>query len=294
MNEQFLSVNGVELCFETFGNRNHLPVLLIAGATNSMDWWETEFCQLLASGGRFVVRYDFRDTGRSTTSEVGAPDYSFEDLVIDAALLIKALELEAVHVVGISLGGGIAQRLAIEHPSIVASLTIVSSSPGIRPGSPPSFPLPPPAPAIMESFSLLSSPPDWSDHAALVDLIVKSRMLFSGSVNSGAECYQEIAEQVVERSNNVVASLVNHNLIAPGGSYGERLGEIVAPTLVVHGSEDPLFPLAHGEKLKAEIPGASFAVIGGVGHQMPPESTWKTVIPLILSHTLGNVGEESK
>jgi pimeloyl-ACP methyl ester carboxylesterase len=112
---RLVSANGVDLCVQTYGQAGEPAILLVAGAANSMDWWEDEFCERLASGPRFVIRYDLRDTGQSVSYEPGAPGYDGSDLVADAVGLLDALEIARAHVVGISMGGGIGQHLALEH-----------------------------------------------------------------------------------------------------------------------------------------------------------------------------------
>lgn len=123
-------VGPVELGVQGFGDRDAPPVLLINGIGASMDWWETDFCRALADGGRFVVRYDQRDTGRSTHYPPGRPGYGTDDLVDDAAGVLDGLGLPAAHVVGISMGGMVAQLLALAHPERVSSLVLMSTSPG--------------------------------------------------------------------------------------------------------------------------------------------------------------------
>src|SRR5215216_4844313 len=116
MTEQIIEANGVELCTEPFGDPAHPPILLVMGTGASMLWWEEEFCRMLADGGRFVIRYDHRDTGRSVSYEPGRPGYSGADLVADAAGVLDAYGIPAAHVVGLSAGGGIAQELALDFP----------------------------------------------------------------------------------------------------------------------------------------------------------------------------------
>jgi pimeloyl-ACP methyl ester carboxylesterase len=111
--ERLVAIHGVELCIETFGATEDPAVLLIAGATSSMDWWEDGLCAAIASGGRFVIRYDQRDTGRSVTYEPGAPKYDGADLVRDVLGILDVLRVTTAHVVGMSMGGGLAQWLAI-------------------------------------------------------------------------------------------------------------------------------------------------------------------------------------
>jgi pimeloyl-ACP methyl ester carboxylesterase len=132
--ERIVRANGVDLCLDTFGDPTDPAILLIAGAAGSMLSWEVDFCELLAAGSRFVIRYDQRDTGRSVTYEPGAPKYTGPDLVDDAVGILDALGVDRDHVVGISMGVGIAQFLALDHPDRVASLTLTSTSGG--PGDP--------------------------------------------------------------------------------------------------------------------------------------------------------------
>jgi pimeloyl-ACP methyl ester carboxylesterase len=105
-NERIVPANGVDLCLQTFGDSDHSPILLIAGAACSMDWWEEGFCERLAAGPRFVVRYDHRDTGRSVSYEPGAPPYTLRDLAADAVGVLDAFGLQSAHLVGMSMGGG--------------------------------------------------------------------------------------------------------------------------------------------------------------------------------------------
>src|SRR3954468_19141355 len=159
-----MPVNGIELCAETFGERTDPALLLIADGARWMDWWEDEFCRRLGAGGRFVIRYDHRDTGRSTSFPAGAPPYSQVDLAEDALALLDALGVARAHIVGVSMGGGIAQRVAVEHPQRLLSLTLVSTGPGPPDPGPAGQP-PPDEPAAEETV-------DWSDRKVAVDHLV--------------------------------------------------------------------------------------------------------------------------
>src|SRR6266513_2010977 len=123
-----IEANGVELCTESFGEPGGAPILLVMGVGGSMLWWEEGFCRMLAAGGRFVIRYDHRDTGRSVTYEPGQPPYTTADLVADAAGVIGAYGLGAAHVVAVSMGGALAQLLALDFPDRVRSLVLISTS----------------------------------------------------------------------------------------------------------------------------------------------------------------------
>ena len=124
-----IEANGVELCTESFGDPTDAPILLVMGAGGSMLWWEEGFCRMLAEGGRFVIRYDHRDTGRSVTYDLGHPGYTGADLVADAIGVLDAYGIPAAHVVGVSAGGAFAQLLALDFPDRVLSLVLISTSP---------------------------------------------------------------------------------------------------------------------------------------------------------------------
>jgi pimeloyl-ACP methyl ester carboxylesterase len=128
--EKMVQVNGVDLCVETFGDPADPPVLLIAGMGSSMDGWPAEFCAELAAAGRFVIRYDHRDTGRSVSYPTGRPGYTGGDLRADTLGILDVFGIARAHLVGISMGGGMSQVLGIEHPDRVASLTLVCTSSG--------------------------------------------------------------------------------------------------------------------------------------------------------------------
>jgi pimeloyl-ACP methyl ester carboxylesterase len=282
---RIIHTNGADLCIETFGDSAGAAVLLNAGAAQSMDWWEDGFCRQLARGGRFVIRYDYRDTGRSTTYEPGAPGYGFDDLVADAVGLLDALDVDRAHVAGLSLGGGIAQRLALDHGDRVASLALLSTTPGLRPGSPPRPDLPSMSDEVLAHFTRPVEPPDWTDRVAVIDHIVSGQRLVAGSWGFDESHLRRLLDRVLDRTVDIAATTVNTGLIKPGDPYGTRLGEIAAPALVIHGTADPLFPYPHAEALAREIPDATLYPIPGLGHQMPPPATWDTLVPALLRHT---------
>src|SRR3954451_7088102 len=150
-----IEANGVELCSEAFGDPGDAPVLLIMGMAGSMLWWDERFCRALAAGGRVGIRYDHRATGRSQASEPGRPGYTGDDLVADAARVLDAYGLAAAHVVGASMGGALAQLLALDHPDRVLSLALMSTSPA-GPGDG----LPGPDPSYLEAVSAIRVDPD--------------------------------------------------------------------------------------------------------------------------------------
>jgi pimeloyl-ACP methyl ester carboxylesterase len=279
-----LPINGVSLAVEEFGERGLPTIILVAGGASSRDWWDDELCRLLASGdassGRRVIRYDFRDTGRSTTAPPGTATYRAGDLVDDLAALIEATDSAPAHVVGLSMGGGLAQELALAKPELLASLTLLATSPArVLSGTP----LPAPQPHVTEAFGD-GGDPDWADPVAVGDHFVRVERLLGGTIPVDEERVRRIAAAVVERSPSP-ASADNHWLVEEGPTPPGELSAIDVPTLVLHGSHDPLFPLPHGEALAAVIPGARLVVIPGMGHQFPPPETWDLVVPEILTHT---------
>ena len=285
-----VSANGVDLCVQTFGEADKPAILLIGGAESSMDWWEDEFCELLASGPRFVIRYDLRDTGESVSYKPGAPGYDGSDLVADAVGLLDALGIARAHVVGISMGGGIGQHMALEHAGRVATLTLIATSPvGSRdPGKPD---LPPMSEELASSFADPAPEPDWSNREAVIDYIVEGLRPYSGSLPFDEEGQRALVEGVVDRTVNIASSLKNHSIIGGGEPVRRSLGDVTVPTLVLHGTEDPLLPFAHAEALADEIPGARLLPLEGMGHEMPPRALWDTVVPAILEHTANRAGK---
>jgi pimeloyl-ACP methyl ester carboxylesterase len=279
-NEHIVKANGVDLCVETFGDPADPAVLLIMGAAASMDWWEDEFCERLAAGGRFVIRYDHRDTGRSVTYEPGAPGYTGWDLVDDAVGVLVALDVPRAHVVGMSMGGALAQLAALNHPERVASLTLISTSPSGREPD-----LPGMTDDAMARFEALTEPDDWSDRAAVIDYLTGlSRATASPTHDFDEPAARALVERVLDRTINIASTAKNHHLAEGSGRWRDRLAELDVPTLVIHGREDPIMPLGHGVALAREIPGAELLTLDGTGHEVP-RRVWDVVVPAILAHT---------
>ena len=196
-----IEANGVELCTEPFGDPADPPILLIMGVGASMLWWEEGFCRMLADGGRFVIRYDHRDTGRSVTYEPGRPGYTGADLVADAAGVLDAYGIPAAHVVGVSAGGAFAQLLALDFPDRVLSLVLISTSPA----TPGDRELPPPT----EEFGrfVATAEVDWSDPESVIEYLVGySRVLAGGRRPFDEAAARELVRRDVERARNFAAA----------------------------------------------------------------------------------------
>lgn len=287
--EQLVRVGDVEICTQAFGAAADPPILLVGGAEASMDWWEDGFCARLAAAGRYVIRFDTRDTGRSTTFPVGAPPYSGEDLLTDVVRLPDALGLGPAHLVGISMGGGFSQVVAARHPGRVASLTLIATSPA-TPGGPDRPELPPMSEELARKFAEPQPGPDWSDRESVIAYFLAGERTFAGTLPVDEQRVRRIAGRAFDRSP-VPAAAANHWLLGEGEEPDTTsLGDITAPALVLHGTEDPLFPYAHGEALAREIPGATLVPLPGMGHQMPPPELWDTVVSAIVAHTEAAAG----
>jgi pimeloyl-ACP methyl ester carboxylesterase len=273
-----IQVNGVTLVADSFGDPIDPAILLIMGGGASMDWWEDEFCERLAAAGRFVIRYDNRDTGQSTAYEPGAPGYGPQDLVADAVRLLDAYGLASAHIVGLSLGGRIALNLALDHPDRVASLVVMSTSPGEGDD------LPSMTPELQATFSEERAEPDWSDRASVIDYLVEdARMYAAASRPFEEEAMRDLVSRAYDRTANM-ASGMNHFMLDGWGYSREQLAKVSVPTLVLHGTEDPLFPYEHGRALAREIPGARLVALERTGHEIP-RVAWDVAISEILRLT---------
>jgi pimeloyl-ACP methyl ester carboxylesterase len=276
--ERMIEVNGVELCTEPFGDPDHPPVLLIHGIGASMLWWEEGFCRRLADGGRFVIRYDHRDTGRSVTYEHGRPRYTGADLDADAVGVLDAYDLGAAHLVGVSAGGGIAQAVALDLPDRARSLTLISTTAAVPIGRD----LPPPTDQFGRFVS--TARVDWSDHDSVIDYLVDyQRLLAGGRREFDEEAARGLVRRDVERARDP-AAVQNHDVLDHGEGPAAPLSSIAAPTLVIHGTADPMFPIEHGKALAAAIPGARLLTLEGAGHGVY-RADWEAIVEAILEHT---------
>lgn len=288
--ERIVRANGVDLCLESFDDPKDFPVLLIG---NTMLTWDDELCRRFAAGSRFVVRYDLRDTGRSTTVAPGEPQYNLRDLVADAAALLDALDLPRAHVVGFGVGGWIAQLMALDHADRVASLTLIATRP-TAPG-PNDSDLPEHSPELMSH--LMSAPePDWSAREAVVDFMVVGGRQLAGSGEFDEAEVRERAGRIfdraavaprdadpgpVQRVNQIASTFA---ALDSGERWRQRLGEISAPTLVIHGEDDPFFPIGNAEALAREIPGAELLTLAQTGQELP-RRIWDVFLAAVLRHT---------
>jgi pimeloyl-ACP methyl ester carboxylesterase len=277
MTERMIQADDVELCAESFGDPGDPPILLIMGIGASMLWWDEAFCRRLAAGGRFVIRYDHRDTGRSTTFPPGHPGYTGAALVTDAVAVLDGYGIPAAHIVGLSAGGGIAQHVALAHAERVGSLVLIATSPAVSGGRP----LPPPT-ATFRRFAATAQV-DWSDPESVIRYHVDYWRTLGGDRPFDESACRDLVRRDVERARDIAATQ-NHDLVAGDEGPDRPLSSVSAPTLVIHGTADPLFPFPHGVELAREIPGARLLALEGGGHGID-RVDWDTVLPAIWSHT---------
>lgn len=288
-----VKVNGIKIVYDSFGLAAASPLLLVAGLGDQMISWPERFCQLLAAQGYWVIRFDNRDAGVSTKFEqADAPSlfasvwayirgkaiqvpYTLEDMAQDAAGLLEALGIESAHVVGGSLGGMIAQMMAIRHSRRVKTLTVLMSTTNDPR-------LSPPRPRALILFK--SAPRDRADY---IEHATRARRALSGKGFPFDEAHvRRQAGRLYDRNHNSAGTFRQlAAIMASIRGLREELSSIDVPTLVVHGSDDPLLPVKHGVRTAQVIPGATLRIIDGLGHELPP-TVWAQVVEAICHHAV--------
>lgn len=276
--ETFVSSGNLRLWTERFGDPAHPTVLLVMGTSAQGIGWPDDLVRRLVDGGRQVIRYDHRDTGRSDLVDFGRQPYTLADLAEDALAVLDGHGVAAAHVVGASMGGAIGQWLAVHRPTRVRTLTALMTSPmGNNPGpawaramagQPPApDELPPPAPHFFPHLIASAALPRTSREEQITASLETWRMLHGTGLPFDEPAARRFAELSYDRARDPAAA-TNHDL-AGRQLTPDRLAplsSITAPTLVVHGTEDPLFPPAHAEALAGMIPGAQLRLVPGMGH----------------------------
>lgn len=281
MRELVIQADGVELATEAFGDRQHPPVLLIMGAMASMLWWPEEFCRRLASCGRYVIRYDNRDTGLSTKYPSGQMHYTIEDMARDALRVLDGYSIATAHFVGMSLGAMIGQIAAIAYPKRIASLTAISSSPiGIDRAH---------LPALSTKFAehmAAGERVDWSNRSQVVAYMIEDAQVLAGTGRQHDEAQvRAFVECDYDRAGGYEHAL-NHGSLQVADTWRGRLQEIKAPLLVIHGTADPVYPFEHGVALSKAVKGAKLIPVVGGGHELHP-TDWDTIINAVQLHGKG-------
>ena len=270
---RYAPAGDVELAYETFGDRDDPPVLLIMGLATQMLGWPDEFCEALAGRGLYVVRFDNRDIGLSThLHDAPAPDlqaarkgdtssasYTLSDMAADTAALLDALGIGSAHLVGASMGGMIAQTVAIEHPQRVRSLTSIMSTTGNREVGG----------ASQEALGALLAPPARNREEAVERAIAAFKIIGSPGYTLDEAALRERAGLSFDRAHDpagVARQLVG---ILASGDRTPRLRQLDVPALVIHGEADPLIAVSGGRATAEAIPDAELLVIDGMGHDLP-------------------------
>lgn len=262
--ERMVETRDGVLATQTFGDPAHPAVMLIMGATASMLSWPKAFCIGLAGEGFFVIRFDHRDTGRSTTGKPGEPDYDVEDMAGDVLMILDDYGVEQAHLIGMSLGGFIAQILAVDASEWVRSLTLIASEPLGWDGEA----LPHISECFMSHFQTMGEV-DWKDTDAATAFLLEIERLSAGSRYPFDEAgLRQRIERVLARTKRP-ASMFNHGAVETREDWTGRFREIAVPTLIVLGAEDPVLPLENGRALAEGIRGARLEVLEGVGHELP-------------------------
>ncbi|MGY1745420.1 alpha/beta fold hydrolase [Blastococcus sp. SYSU D00695] len=275
----------VEIAYETFGSPEDTPLLLVMGLATQMVGWPDEFCRALADRGLYVVRFDNRDIGLSThLDDAGAPDvmalltgagsapYTLADMADDTAGLLDALGLDSAHVVGASMGGMIAQSLAIRHPQRVRSLTSIMSTTGDRGVGAP-------AEAAM---GVLLAPAARTREGALQRAVDTYRVIGSPGFEFDEAALRERAGLSFDRAHDPAGVARQLAAILTTDDRTGHLGEITVPSLVVHGAQDALVDVSGGRATAAAIPGAELWVVEGMGHDLPRE-VWPELVDRIAA-----------
>jgi pimeloyl-ACP methyl ester carboxylesterase len=291
-----IAANGIQIEYDTFGKYGDPPLLLIAGLAMQLIHWDEALCDQLARRGHYVIRFDNRDTGLSTQlSEAGIPDvgqiigarmkgeeirtpYTIEDMADDAVGLLDALEIEKAHICGISMGGMIAQTIALNHCQRILSLVSIYSQTG-NPA------LAPPTPKALEC--LLTPPP--MEREANITYTLDVWRTFSGTGFAQDEDWlRKIAAQAYDRAFYPEGVARQLAAVLTQKNRKPELGSVTVPTLVIHGADDPLVPVEGGKDTAEAIPGAELIIIDGMGHDLPHGGAWPQIVDAIVNHTQKN------
>ena len=284
MAEQTADANGIEIAYETIGDPSHRPLLLVMGLGGQLIHWDLELCEQLADRGFWVIRFDNRDSGRSTQVDAPVPDlrramlglrieapYRLEDMADDAFGLLDHLGVEAAHVMGASMGGMIAQTMALARPERVLSLTSIMSTTGERRAG---------RPKLRVWGVLMRQAP--RDREAYIESFVKTfRLIGSRGFPRDDDRLRELAAATYDRGHHTAGTGRQLAAILASGDRTARLRSLAVPTTVIHGRDDPLVPFRGGRATAAAIPNARLIAVPGMGHDLPRE-VWPQLIDAVV------------
>lgn len=284
---QRAAVGRIELAYETFGDTDAPPMLLIAGLATQMLGWDEQFCMQLADNGFRVIRFDNRDVGRSThLDDAGVPNlrammrgrgrsaapYTLVDMADDTAGLLGALGLESAHIVGMSMGGMIAQQLAISHPHRARSLTSIMSTPSRAAGQ-----------ARLRAQRVLFLPQATDQEAAAERALKVYRVIGSPGYRLNEGRVADVARRSFARGNDPAGVARQYAAIVVSPDRSPGLRALTIPTLVIHGEDDPLVQVDGGRATAKAVPGARLVVVPGMGHDLP-QQLWPRLVDEIVTH----------
>lgn len=290
MTERTINANGIDIWTESFGNPRDIPLLLVMGATAQGIYWEGDFCRQLVEGGRYVIRYDNRDTGQSSCIDFASQPYTLNDMAEDAVGVLDAYGIGSAHAVGASMGGMICQILAIQHRERVKTITSIMSTPICGTGAPElgggaGTGLPPPSAAFIATMKAFGVTP--TNRAERIDWSINKFAAMAGTlVPFDRDAQRRVATLEVDRARNFQA-MHNHALAISASRPVDRrplLRKLDIRALVIHGSEDPILRYEHGVATAEAIPGARLLTLERVGHEMP-RAVWPEIVGAILEHT---------
>jgi pimeloyl-ACP methyl ester carboxylesterase len=290
-----MNANGIQIEYDTFGDRSSPPLLLIMGFSGQMILWDEELCDQLAKKGLYVIRFDNRDVGLSTKIEGAGeydimeilsalgrgeeikPPYTLDDMAEDAFGLLDGLGLGKAHICGASMGGMIAQTMAIRYPDRLLSLISMASSTGnpeIASARPP----------VTDSQPLQPVPVPQEREANIEYMVNGMRELSGPGFFFDDTRVREIAADCYDRSFYPQGAVRQLLAIIASGNRKPALARVNVPTLVIHGDSDPLVPVEYGRDTAEAVPGADLLIIEGMGHDLP-RGAWQQIIDAIATHT---------
>ncbi|MFX1292459.1 MAG: alpha/beta fold hydrolase [Promethearchaeota archaeon] len=283
-----VKANNIELEYDTFGDSTSEPLLLIMGLGAQLIQWPEEFCEMLVKKGFFVIRFDNRDVGLSTKFEhLGIPntieaararqrgekvtyDYTTDDMADDAVGLLDALRIEKAHICGASMGAAITQTIGYRHPDRVLSLVSIMGSTG-NPDLPRAKP---------EIADILFTPAPTEREAYIEHRVKTGKTIYGTGFPFDENRRRDMMARVYDRCFYPQGRVRQLMATIAHGNRKPKLSSITAPTVVIHGGDDPLVPVMGGKDTAESIPGAELVIIDGMGHSLPPE-TWPTIVNAI-------------
>ena len=294
MNERLAPANGIEIAYDELGDPAGEPMLMIMGLGTQLIHWHPDFCALLGERGYRVIRFDNRDAGRSTKVDApmpgrlamlglgrGAPPYTLYDMAADGVGLLDHLGIESAHVVGVSMGGMIAQGMAIRHPSRVRSLALLMTGPGNRRMA---------MPRLRAFASLLWDAPR-SREGYVEQAVRVFNVIGSPGYPPDEAWLRTVAGHAYDRGRHPIGVARQLHAINASGDRTVQLRKLDVPTVVIHGDSDPLIRPIGGRALARTIPGAELVIIPGMGHDLP-RGAWPTIVDAIATNALRAAPEE--